>query len=53
MATVIAWIGAQAVDAHPAFGALYVWALFCDLLTLSALVRLAQPRLQRAANDER
>ena len=61
MVTVIAWIGAQAVGAFPMWGALYVWALFCDMVVLGAMARvvsasrhaLARRRGLEAANDGR
>jgi len=58
MVTVIAWIGAQAVGGFPMWGALYVWALFCDLVVLGAMARAsrhapARRRGLEAANDGR
>ena len=49
MVTVIAWIGAHAVGTFPMWGALYVWALFCDLVVLGALTRVASAFRQAPA----
>lgn len=53
MTTALAWIGAQAFDAFPTWGWLYVWTIFCDVMVLAFLSRLTQPRFRRAANDPR
>jgi len=53
MTTAIAWIGAQLAGAAPAWGWLYVWTIFCDLVVLGAISRVVAPSrgLRRAAND--